>query len=90
MPGDSTTERITRFIMKTFPAARTRGIREDADLLEEGILDSVGVLDVVAFLEQEFAVAVADEDLVPGNFRSVASLTAYVRSRSNGGLSGGW
>lgn len=84
MSADNAPDRITRFLLKTFPGARTRGIRTDTDLLEDGILDSVGVLDVVAFIEQEFAVAVQDDDLVPENFRSVASLTEFVRRRGGG------
>jgi acyl carrier protein len=91
MPAESTKERISTFIKQTFPAARRRDIRDDDDLLEEGILDSVGVLDVVGFIEREFAVAAADEDLVPENFRSLARLAAFVDSRSNaaGGRAGG-
>ena len=81
MPLESTKERISAFIKEKFPAARRRPIRDDDDLLEEGILDSVGVLDVVGFIEREFAVAAADEDLVPDNFRSLASLAAFIESR---------
>jgi acyl carrier protein len=81
MPAD-TKERIAAFMKQTFPAARRRDIRDDDDLLEEGILDSVGVLDVVGFIEREFSVVAADEDLVPDNFRSLARLAAFVESRS--------
>jgi acyl carrier protein len=90
MSAESTKERIAAFIKQTFPVARRREIRDDDDLLEEGILDSVGVLDVVGFIEREFAVAAADDDLVPENFRSLARLAAFVdRRRPTAGRTGG-
>jgi acyl carrier protein len=51
---------------------------DDASLLEEGILDSTGVLELVTFVEEEFGVSVKDEEIVPENFDSVARLAAYI------------
>lgn len=59
--------------------------REDADtigdsesLLEAGLIDSTGILELVAFLEQEFAISIADQDIVPENMDSIARIDAYV------------
>lgn len=84
MLREDVNERIASFIIGAFPAARERGLRDGDDLLEEGILDSLGVLDVVAFIEREFGITVADDDLVPEHFRSVERLAAFVRGRRNG------
>jgi acyl carrier protein len=74
----STISRVRSFVVNKFPAARKRAITDDALLLESGIIDSLGMLDVVAFLEQTFAIAVSDDELTPDNFGSIANLTAFV------------
>ena len=53
-------------------------LRDDASLLEEGILDSTGVLDLVMFIEETFGIEVKDEELVPENLDSVNKLVAFV------------
>jgi acyl carrier protein len=73
-----TTTRITHFIFEKFPLARKRQLNNDASLLETGIVDSIGILEIVAFLEQEFAVRIEDEDLVPENFGTIANITSFV------------
>ena len=54
---------------------------EDASFLEEGIVDSTGVLELVLFVEETFDVTVDDEEIVPENFDSVGQLAAYVRRK---------
>jgi acyl carrier protein len=54
-------------------------------LLETGILDSLGLLRLVVFLQERFGVALDDVDLVPENFDSIDAICAYARSR--GGVS---
>jgi acyl carrier protein len=54
---------------------------DDASFLEEGIVDSTGVLELVMFVEETFDVAVEDEDIVPENFDSVSRLAAYIRCK---------
>ena len=53
----------------------------DASFLEEGIVDSTGVLELVMFVEETFGVTVADEEIVPENFDSVSQLAAYIRRK---------
>jgi len=55
---------------------------DDASFLEEGIVDSQGVMELVMFVEDEFKVTVDDEDITPDNFDSVSLLTAYVKHKS--------
>jgi len=55
---------------------------EDASFLEEGIVDSTGVLELVMFVEETFDVTVEDEEIVPENFDSVGQLAAYVRRKT--------
>ena len=57
-------------------------LSDDASFLEEGIVDSTGVLELVMFVEETFNVTVEDEEIAPENFDSVAQLAGYVRRKS--------
>jgi acyl carrier protein len=58
------------------------GFTDDASFLEEGIVDSQGVMELVMFVEDQFKISVADEDITPDNFDSVQLLADYVRRKS--------
>jgi acyl carrier protein len=71
-------QRIQAFLLDKFPLARKAGIGKDTALLEKGILDSLGILDVVSFLEAEFSLVISDEELVPENFQTLGLLSEFV------------
>ena len=75
-------ERVRAFILERFPLARRRELRNNDHLLESGILDSLGVLDVVSFVEQEFAITVSDEELVPEYFQTIECLASFVKKKA--------
>jgi acyl carrier protein len=54
---------------------------DDASFLREGIIDSLGVVELVAFVQKQFGVTVAQHEVVPDNFDSVAKLAAFVRRK---------
>ncbi len=58
---------------------------DDASLLEQGVIDSTGVLELALFLETQFGIAVKAEDLLPQNFDSVDSMTRFVSNAIAGG-----
>ncbi|MBT8363747.1 MAG: acyl carrier protein [Deltaproteobacteria bacterium] len=79
--------RIRRFILKHFPLARKQSsIEDDSPLLDTGIIDSLGVLDLVSFIEKEFKITISEEDLMAENFESITSMMAFVQSKGNGQL----
>ena len=59
-------------------------LADDTSLLENGVIDSLSLLRLVVFLEERFAIAVGDADLLPENFSSVNAICAYVRAREPG------
>jgi acyl carrier protein len=59
-------------------------LADDTSLLETGILDSLGLLKLVVFLEERFGIAMGDTDLLPENFASVNAICDYVRAREPG------
>jgi acyl carrier protein len=74
--------RIKEFLAQQFPA--TKNIGSEDPLLKNGLIDSLGILEVVTFLEKEFGFIVADEELLPENFESVQGLANFVMSKMNG------
>jgi acyl carrier protein len=70
---------IRQFILTSFLFTSDESALNSADsLLERGIMDSTGVLELVAFLEEQFGIDVADDELVPENLDSVNQITAFV------------
>ena len=55
---------------------------DEASFLEEGIVDSMGIMELVMFVDETFGINVEDEELVPDNFDSVSKLAAYIRHKS--------
>ena len=75
-------DRIREFVLKQFPLARKRGVAGNEKWLETGLLDSLGILDLVHFLEEEFSIHIVDEELLPETFQSLDAVTAFVIQKS--------
>ncbi len=74
---------IRRYILENFLFTDDESaLRDDASFLEEGIVDSTGVLELVMYVEETFGIEVADEEIVPENFDSVEKLARYVRAKT--------
>lgn len=57
------------------------GLAADRSLIEEGLIDSTGVLELVSFLEEQFGVSVADNEIVPENLDSIQAIVRFVSSK---------
>jgi acyl carrier protein len=55
---------------------------DDASFLENGIIDSMNVMELIMFVEEKFGVEVADEEIVPDHFDSVGKIAAYIRHKT--------
>ena len=78
-----TKKKIREFIVETFLFGADDAQLEDGDsLLESGVIDSTGVLELVGFLEEEFEIEVKDEELVPENLDSIDNLAAFIAKKS--------
>jgi acyl carrier protein len=56
---------------------------DDASFLDEGIVDSVGVMELVAFVEESFGIKVNDSEVTPDHFDSVSKLAAFIQNKTN-------
>jgi acyl carrier protein len=60
------------------------GYADEASFLEEGIVDSQGVMELVLFVEENFKVNVDDSEIIPDNFDSVSQLSAFIQRKQAG------
>lgn len=74
---------LREYIIDNFMYADDDGqLTSDMSLFDNGIMDSTGVLDLVAFIEEKYQVQVDDTDLVPENFDSLTAIATYIKSKS--------
>jgi acyl carrier protein len=72
-------EKIRQFLLeKLAKAKKIKQIDDQDNLIETGIIDSLGIMQLVAYLEGTFTVKVKDEDIVPENFESIDIITSYI------------
>jgi acyl carrier protein len=69
---------LTEYIKKEVMRNENANLADDQDLLSTGILDSLAILQLVAYIEEQFGIQVPDEDVVFENFQSIDSLVAYL------------
>ena len=75
-------EELRQFVSDNFLFGKTTGaVGDDDSFLEKGIIDSTGVLELVAFLEERYGIKVADRELVPENLDSINNLTRFLERR---------
>jgi len=73
---------IRDFLIENFLFGDTAPLTDDAmSLLDNGIMDSVGVMELVAFLEGDLGLTIEDSELVPENLDSVDNLIAFVNKK---------
>lgn len=74
-------ERIHQYVLKVLAPRGTVHVHDDESLLEHGVTDSLGIFQLVAFLEQEFQIAIDDEDFLQTNFESIAAVLRYLQEK---------
>ncbi len=73
---------VRDFITENFHYRReTESLSESDSLLESGLIDSMGVLELVTFLESTLSIQVGDEEVVPENLDTIGRIVAYVRRK---------
>ena len=74
-------DKIRLFIVENFLFGKDEGLTDDSSFLEEGIIDSTGILELVSFLEEEFSISVDDEELIPENLDSIKNVVGYLEKK---------
>jgi acyl carrier protein len=79
-------EQIRNFIVENFLFGdASNGVGDSDSLLDNGVIDSTGVLELVSYLEKNFGIRVEDEELVPENLDSISSVSAYILRKQGQG-----
>lgn len=76
-----TKQQVRAFITSNFYVADPATLADDASLLDQGIIDSTGVLEIIMFLEDTFGFKVADSEMVPENLDSIDNIASFVARR---------
>jgi len=76
MPSD-----IRKFIVDFFLFGREDGLADSDSLLDKGIIDSTGVLELVAFLEKTYAIKIENDELLPENLDSIDAIVGFLERK---------
>jgi len=72
---------IRHFIVENYLFGRDNGFGEEESFLDRGILDSTGVMELIAFIEGRFGVKVEDHELLPENLDTLSSLARFIEEK---------
>lgn len=80
---ESIKDSVKAFVIENFLFGDTSQNLADTDsLIENGVIDSTGVLELVAFIEDRYGVTVADADIVPANLDSLDRIAAFIAAKT--------
>ncbi len=74
-------ERVVNHLHANFPAISQMKLEDDESFLENGVIDSIGMMDLVALLHRDFNINISDDELIPENLDSIASLCAFLHRK---------
>ena len=74
-------EQIRAFVMSNFYVAKNTTIENSESLLDRGIIDSTGVLEVIFFIEETFGIKVEDSEMLPENLDSIDRITNFIKRK---------
>lgn len=75
-------ERVRAFVTSNFYVSNPDSLGDAASLLDQGIIDSTGVLEVIMFIEETFGIAVKDAEMLPENLDSIERIAEYVARKT--------
>ena len=75
-------KQIRDFVTSNFYVADPAALEDRTSLLDQGIIDSTGVLEVIVFVESTFGIAIEDSEMLPENLDSIERIAAYVARKT--------
>jgi acyl carrier protein len=75
-------EKIRAYVIDTFLFGDGNGLKDESSFLDEGIIDSTGILELVAYLEENFCITVEDEELIPEHLDSINNIAVFLEKKS--------
>jgi acyl carrier protein len=78
-------QRVREFIVTNFYVTDEAHLAADVSLIRRGIVDSTGMLEVIGFLEEEFGLSIADDEMTPENLETIGRIAAFVARKTRAG-----
>ena len=83
MDRKSVLKEVREYIVENFLLdEEEEAIGDSASFLESGLIDSTGILEVIAFLEEHYRIKVADDEMIPENLDSITSIASFVLTKA--------
>ncbi len=73
---------IKNFIQSELVKDKARcSLQDDDNLIEKGIIDSLGIMKLLAYMEESFSISISDDELIPDNFETINAISAFLVSK---------
>mgnify|MGYP001608714619 FL=1 len=76
--------KVRDFVVKNFLFGDGESLKDDTSFIEEGIIDSTGILELIMFLEETYRIEIKDSELVPDNMDSLQNIARFVQKKTGG------
>lgn len=77
-------EKTRSFVVENFLFGDADGLSDTTSLMEAGIIDSTGILELIGFLETSYDIKIADSEIVPENMDSLQAISSFISARLSG------
>jgi len=71
-------ERVRGYILEAFYVSDPAELTDDVSLIDNGYVDSTGMLEIILFLEGEYAIHIEDQETIPENLETISRIAAFV------------
>jgi acyl carrier protein len=88
VPMSDISTKIRDYIVTTFLFGNRSKLDDETSFLENSILDSTGMLELISFIEQEFVLSIDPSELVPDNLDSIKNVTEFIQRKKGIGTLG--
>ncbi|HVO66929.1 MAG TPA: acyl carrier protein [Syntrophales bacterium] len=78
-------EKIRKFIVDNFLFGDGSSLNDDTSFLEERIIDSTGILQIISYIEEEFDIKIDDEEIIPENLDSLNNIAVFLNRKLSSG-----
>jgi acyl carrier protein len=79
--GMDNIDKVRTFIVENFLFGDGSSLKDDTSFLQERIVDSTGILEIITFLETEFSIKIEDDELLPENLDSLNNIDAFLKRK---------
>jgi len=74
-------EQVVSLLQANFPSISQIRLEDNESFLEHGVIDSIGMLELVTLLNRDFKINISDDELIPENLDSIASICAFLHGK---------